>query len=391
MKKALLLAAALPLLAAEPPLADYHRQTVELEREQARAVHDSTRREWISPLRLSASKHMNKSSSGQETDTTSLGLSWNQDLFRSGGITYAIQYADAAFDQELLAADAAEAALVKSLYANLLTLRQARLRLEKRKLQVANGEITVRIKRESYEAGAADITELTDALMALNTQKSGLVEEKAVIENLENAVAALTDVPPEKISPPVFTAMDRESYQKARYDLRANALARRTADATYKVSRSAFLPTLALNAEYGTQQADYRNQALTDREGTYYSYGLTLSLPLDPTTGSDLEQRKIDRLRTRVEEATLGAQAASDYADVKAALEQAEAKRSLARENRALYDRLVESARQGVELGDKTPLDLEMLENSRAIEEKEEKIQEIAIQSALLELHFAGL
>ncbi|MDD2450165.1 MAG: TolC family protein, partial [Sulfurimonas sp.] len=65
------------------------------EQNRYESEYEKLRYNWISPLNLGASYGYDKVYSGDYGTTTNISASISQDIFRSGGITYQIEYADA--------------------------------------------------------------------------------------------------------------------------------------------------------------------------------------------------------------------------------------------------------------------------------------------------------
>jgi len=373
------------------PLAEYQKQTIFLERAKAKSRYDSLVLDWLNPLNFSLTKRVSKSSSGSESETQSASLQLQQDIFRSGGIYYAVKYADAQYQSDLLGADKTEASLLKQLYSNLITLRRLEAEREKALLEIRNAEISVEIKREMFHAGASDITELNNAIMSQNSLHNALLDIEASLQGTRHTLKTLTEVAPESITVPEYKRISEEAYERLNYALRENEKALRLSDYTYKLTRASFLPKLTLNGEYGTQNIDYDDPTKRDTDGDFYSYGLTLTIPLDITTTSDLEKSRIEYLTTITQKETLKAKSQSSYQMVQSELARYERKIDVAKANRNLYSTLIQTTREAFHAGDKTKLDVEMLENSHRIETLKMTIYKQEIQNQLLHLHYGGL
>jgi hypothetical protein len=189
----LVLLAALPVFAAEPfALLSPEKQTVlRLQEEVYESEHEKLRTGWIAPLNLSGSYSYDKSAFGDGRSTTEkVSASVSQDIFRSGGITYQIAYADAKKEREALSWYKEISGLNQQLFSSLLGYRKSHYQKEQSLLRLKNREIEVFIKRQLFEAGKADITELNNALMdkrrAQNPLVSGVHDHRAALRDFQN-------------------------------------------------------------------------------------------------------------------------------------------------------------------------------------------------------------
>lgn len=94
------------------------------------------------------------------SETRSAGVAWSQDLFRSGGIYYAVEQADASSKANLLAVDLEKASYLKQAYTLKAQAERDRLKLQQSELMLANRDIDPMITRAKYKVGSADISEL---------------------------------------------------------------------------------------------------------------------------------------------------------------------------------------------------------------------------------------
>ncbi len=351
-------------------------------------AYDKLKYDWLSPLSLSATWQQNHSAATDTDSTTSsLALTLSQDIFRSGGIYYAIQYANSKYAYDQTALGQENAALQLELVTAVLNLRLAEAQLAQSDHRLKSREIELLIKRRQYEAGDVDITQLNNAIMDRNSEQKTQLGLKTSLHNAKIALKRLSDRDPEQISLPTFTLTDKASYLNQSYTVAALRRQAQMQNDQYRLTRAAYLPALALNAQYA--QTDYRSDlAAAEYNGNNYYVGLQLSLPLDFTTSATLENTKATALKVQAQ--TLDKQREED-----AAYEEAQTRIAtyrdyidLTKSNLALYDELINAAEAGVKAGYRPGYDVETLRHTKAVDEYEITINELNIQLELAKLHY---
>lgn len=351
------------------------------------AAYEQLKYEWLNPLSVILSTRQDNSAQDISSETQSTYLSLSQDIFRSGGIYYAIRYAGSKYAYDRMTLEEENAALAQKLFTTLLTIKRTRYQLAQSETRLKNKEIEILIKRQQYEAGDVDITLLNNAIMDRNAEQKILTNLKTTLNNARIDLKKLTDRKEDEIPLPTFTLAEKENYLKQNYAVAKLREQSRLTHNRYAVTRAGYLPKLGLNGQYGT--TDYTNDDLgTSYSGDYYYVGLQLSIPLDFTTGATLQEAKVNALKTQSQ--TLDREREEDayYDQIRANIDAYKEYISLTRENLALYDDLITATAAGVETGYRSGYDLETLRNTKRIDEYEIRINELNIQLELVKLHY---
>lgn len=358
------------------------------EQNRYESEYEKLRYNWITPLNLGASYGYDRAYMGDYGTNTNISASISQDLFRSGGITYQIEYADAKKRADEISLTKEIADINKELFSALLNYEKTLLQKKQSELILKNKEIEIFIKRQLYEVGKADITELNNALMAQSSELKNLVTHQYMLAQLRGEISKVSDVDPLTFSPPRFSLVESDTYLENNLELNYLRLQTKSFEHLYGVTKSGYLPSLSLNANVGYREYDskkYDNRY----DGNYYGAGVTLNIPLYYNAMSATQEAKANYLKQ-------AAQVADRYRVTKASYTQSidliESYRSyneITSKNLALYDELIEAIEAGVSVGEKTGYDLQTIKNTKAIEELNIKISEINIQIELAKLHFA--
>ncbi|MCK9490564.1 MAG: TolC family protein [Sulfurimonas sp.] len=383
------LLAFISLSADDKELLSQEKQNLLLqEQNRYESEYEKLRYNWITPLNLGASYGYDKAYTGDYGTNTNVSASISQDIFRSGGITYQIEYADAKKRTDEISLSKEMASINEQLFTTLLDYKKTLYQKEQSELILKNKEIEIFIKRQLYDVGKADITELNNALVAQSSELKNLVTHQYMLAKLRGEVLKLSDVDPAKFLLPTFTLIERDAYLENNLNLNYLRFQAKSYESLYGVTKSNYLPSVTLNANVGYREYDskkYENKY----DGNYYGAGVTLNIPLTYNADATTQEAKASYLKQ-------AAQVADTYRITKASYTQSieliESYRSyneITSKNLSLYDELIEAIEAGVNTGEKTGYDLQIIKNTKAIEKLNIKLSEINIQIELAKLHFA--
>jgi len=351
--------------------------------------HEKLRTNWIAPLNLNASYSYDKSAQGDyHSDTENLSASISQDIFRSGGITYQIRYADAKQQSAQIAYRQQIALLNQQLFLALLSYQKNSVLLEQSQKRLDNKEIEIFIKRQLYDAGKVDITELNNAFMEKSNELKNLISLKYALSEQRGEIQKVSDITPETFTIPRFELIDKEEYMKEQFDLQYAQAQSATLKNLYEVTATNYLPRVALNADVGYRNYDPKELSGA-YNGHYYSAGLQLTLPLVYNATATIQEAQATYLQEAAKEADKKRELGAEYAQILEKIQSYREYITLTSKNLTLYDELIGVLQAGVNAGTKTGYDLKTLKNTKAIEELEIKINEINIQIEFAKLHFA--
>lgn len=353
------------------------------------AEHQKLRTNWIAPLNLDASYSYDKTVLGDyHSDMKTVSASISQDIFRSGGITYQIAYADANMQTNSILMNKQIAILNQQLFTALLAFKKNILQRDQSKLRLDNQEIAIFIKRHLYDAGKVDITELNNALMLKSSELKLYEAAKYEIANQRFEITKVSDIDPDTFTIPRFELVLKEDFVQNQFDIQYTRSQSHTLENLYGVTRSNYLPSLALNGNIGYRGYDPKELS-GSYSGDYYSTGVSLNLPLVYNSSSTIQEAKASYLK---EVATISDKQRELEASYRQSAQKIDSYReyiTITSNNLFLYDDLIHAVQAGVNAGTKTGYDLQTLQNSKKIEELEIKIQEINIQIELAKLHFS--
>jgi len=368
------------LLFGDSPLSDEKAQLLELKRQKLISDADKLQNSWISPINLQAGWTKNVNAGKFGGTTTSAGIRLNQDIFRSGGIWYAIDYAKAFAQASKIGIDIEEANILKRLYTLKVQILRDEMKVRQSKLLLKNREIDVQIVKENYKAGDADVSQLNRVTIDSDSARTALINAKSLLRSEKYELKKLIgdkDIKALKI--PEIPLVDKENYLEKNLEVLRLQKQIESDQAYYKTTRAKYLPKVTLSGNYGYSK--FRGD-LQNYDGDEYSYGAQLSVPLDINTKNDIQSNKITYLQSKLSLKDKKSEFEKEYDKRFYTISDNEEKIKVSQKMLNMYDELYRFTRSEVQAGTKTKLDLNSLANSREVQKLEQQIQE---QNIILE------
>lgn len=359
-------------------LSDTKQEIIKLKQKQIKEKQKDNKYDWISDANINASIQKD------EDDSTSkdYNISISQDIFKFGGITSQIDYANQLKKMESLDLDISTKEDLSTLFSYLVDVKINDISLEQNKLYLLNSQIDIRSKQSEYKAGELGISDLNEAIMTKNelsdTQKELNLTKLVNI----NSIKEYTNKSYKEIEIPDVKLMSKDIYLENASSVNYVKLDIDVNNSLYKIKKSDYLPTLALTGQYGYQDS-------SSIEGDdYYNYGLNISMPLSYTASNDIEQTKLDYLISQKELSQELTSSKATYDEVVLSIKSYEDRINLALNDIKLYSQLLEVNEEEYKAGYKTLDDVETIKNSKMIRELDIKSYKLNIQKQILKLYF---
>ena len=341
---------------------------------------------WIEPIRLQYKKSFSKQFTDKTISSGSFTVGIDQPIFRSGGIYYAIKYA-----QALRGANAADIKIKrKETIGNavkiLFDMKKTKLERKKLKLLIKNDAIDIRLKRESYEAGLIDSSFLDQAILKQNQDETKLLEMEMSLMGLEKNFSLLSDKDPNRLKLPKLNLISAERYKGENLELARDKLRAKEKRFNSKVTWAKYMPSVAVQARYIDEDTNplFARPGLEER---YFTYGFTISMPININMFSDVEATKVEHLKAQTEVIERKNTIDKEYKLVKSKLRIIDKKIALARKDESLYKRLYRTTKNLADAGEKTSYDTALMRNSLEVRKLDKKIYDIDKQIELLGLY----
>jgi outer membrane protein TolC len=361
-------------------LFDYQFESNELES-------DKVSKSWINPIRLEYKKNYT-TQFGDAVDTSTFSVSINQPIFRSGGIYYAIQYAEALRHANKSNIKLQRRKLIGDAVSILFNLQKTKLEQQKIKFLVKNDKIDIKQKQESYESGLLDSSFLDQAILKKSKDEANLLQSEIRLLELKQRFSLLSDKNPDSFTLPILKPVSKEEYKKKNLELQTDKLKAKVSKYQEKITTSKYLPTVSVQGQYinGDINPLFSRSGTTLRE-QYYTYGLSISMPIDINSLADIESSKVDKLRAAVQVIDKKESIEKEYKWITRSLHFIEKKIRLAKRDEKVYQNLYKVTKNLQKVGEKTEFDTAIMRHSLEVRKLDKKIYEIDKQMYLLKLY----
>jgi outer membrane protein TolC len=364
-------------------LSDTKDNIFKQEANKAKQDSNALKNSWISPAKININYTKNTQNK-ISTDTKSIQIVWNQDIFRSGGIYYAIKYAKTLgiYNMDLIKQQKLN--LIKQAFTLKTQILRDKLLLKQNLLKLANIEINVKVTKDNYLAGNADISDMNNILVQRDTQKMANLTLKQSIETEEKELAKLTNKNFELKNFPLIT---KDEYIKQNIAIKTLNDKAKSDYAKAKITTASYLPKLTANlqASHSNYDSEINSQDNIDNP---WSAGLTLSMPLDINYKANIQSAKINYLKSKLDISDKSNELAQKYDETIDNINILKEKIKIAKQIQDSYKSLYDVVKEQFNAGLKTFYDVESLKNSLEIQNLEVKIQNYNITLQKINLYF---
>ncbi len=350
------------------------------------AQSDMLENSWINPIMLKYSKSYSKQFTNRTVKTGSFSVGIDQPIFRSGGIYFAIKYAQALRGANEAQIQLKKREMIGAAVKLLFEIKKMKLEQKKLALLIKNDKLDIRQKRESYDAGLIDSSFLDQAILKANQDETKKLETEISLMKLEQSFALLSDKDPQKLKLPKLKLISAQRYKGTNLELVRDRLRAKEKGYNAKMTWAKYLPAVSLQGRY--TDADLNPLfARPGLEEKYWTYGFSISMPLNINMFSDIEASKVAHLKAQTEVIDRKHTIDEEYKLVKSKLRIIEKKITLARKDEKLYNRLYKTTKNLAHAGEKTSLDTAMMFNSLKVRKLDQKIYSLDKQIELIGLY----
>jgi len=337
--------------------------------------------DWINPI-----TYQYIYSNTEDYDTTRSMINISQPIFKSGGIYSAIKYANSIHNQTNSGIDVQRKELIKQTVNVLFQIKQIDITLNKQKLLVTNALLDVTRKKEQVLNGILDTSFLDNAILDLNTNQNSLIDLEYQRELLINDLSLLSDKKYKELELPILQMINNDDFITNNIYIKQ---AKNTIDSSYwlkNMTISSYLPTVNLTADYTKyHETDQNPNVSKNGEETY---GFNITIPLDIKFSYNIQSSKIEYLKNKAALQDKKREEEMIFNNSAAKIESLNKKIMIAKSDINLYDSLVTQIKEQLDVGMKTPSDLETIQNSQKIKILEIESLNIDKQLELLEVYY---
>jgi hypothetical protein len=361
-------------------LFDYQFQSNELES-------DMLSKSWMNPIRLQYNKNFTTQFVDDTRITGGYSVIVDQPIFKSGGIYYGIKYSQALRHANIADITLQKRTMIGDAISILFNMKKTKLEQEKLKYQIKNDIIDIHQKRESYDSGLLDSSFLDQAILKKSQDETTLLQLDLSLMELKQKFALLSDKDPHQLRLPALKLMSKTNYRAENLELKRDRLRAEQADHNQKVTWAKYLPTVSLQGQYTDADLNPFFASNPDIKEKYYTYGFTVSMPLDINTFTDIEASKVEKLKAAVEALDRKETVEEEYNWIQNSLEILDKKIMLAHKDENVYNSLYRLTKNLAQAGEKTSYDADVMYNSLQIRKLDQQIFKIDKQIQLLKLY----
>jgi len=357
------------------------------QQEQTQQQSKTLENSWINPVVLQYSKSYS-TQFGETLGSGQFMIAVDQPIFKMGGILSAIKYAKARGRAEGLDIEIQKRQQIAQALEILYNLEKSRYQLKKLELTIQNDMLDIAIQKESYEAGVTNRTLYDQALLKYNQDRTAQLDLGLSITKLENDFSLLSDEDPWRIALPHFDMIDEERYLNNQLELQREASRVEEKDHNQYMIFSKYLPEISITGRYVNEDLNpLFVQPNSSLNRAYYTYGFKVSLPINVNTFHDIQSAKIDYLNAKIAQDEKQKSIRNKFRLIQKRLQIIDQKIALSKEDEAHYQSMLTTTQELEALGDKTPLDSEIVANTLKIRQIDQAIYKLDAQLELMQLY----
>ncbi len=347
---------------------------------------DMLSKSWINPVTVRYGKDYTTRFKTGTVDTGNFSVYIDQPIFRSGGIYYAIKYAQALHQSNQTDITLQRRKMIGDAVTILFQLKRNRLQQQKLHVQIRNDSIDILQKKDRYRAGVIDSSFLDQAILKKSQDETSLLQLQFSAMELKQRFSLLSDKNPDTLKLPTLKLVPKKTYLHEDLELKRDIAHAREVAYQQKVTWAKYLPTLSLQAQYNNGDLNPLFPS-PNLNGAYYNYGFTVSMPIDVNALSDIELSKVKKLQAQTEVIDRRHTINEEYDWIRNSLHILDKKIALAHKDEKVYANLYRVTKNLADAGEKTPLDAEVMQNSLKIRKLDQQIYRIDKQIQLLKLY----
>lgn len=362
----------------------------QIEKEVIQKKYEGAKDDWIGTINLSSGLTRSHSFS-KESDmfNKSISIGFSQSIYESGGIEFGIKYAKDELNTELIAWENENIAILKTIYETLLAIKKLKLQIEQSDYSLKNKDIELILKKIQYEAGRVDIIDLNNAIMSKNNQQKENISLKNSLKDKEYELSKYTSLKSNQIEIIDFKIIDKEKFLKDNLNIRYENSRVELLNTSYNKLKSSYEPKVSLNTNTGYANNDNLTTNATGDDERNGSIGLNMSMPLfDITKDAKLEKSKLDVLKQKVNVTDMKNELVYEYEQILAQIDTYDEYGKMVQDNLKLYDDLIMVNKSSNSAGMTSDYDLEVLQNTKRINEYDLQINDVNRKLQYSKLYF---
>lgn len=337
------------------------------------------KKSWLSDINLNATLSENQ----DDITTKSVGVSYEQNIFKFGGIWYSIDLASLQEQYDILDLHVSYKDFINTIYKSVIDIKIGELNIQKTELKIKNQTIAIKIKQDEYKEGQTDIVTLNDKIIDKSSLEESLINLKIALQKNIDELKKYSNINYNDIKIPDMKIVDIDTYMRQSDEINLAQKNTNIAKLNYKIKRSEFLPKLSFSLSGGYQDIDE-----SKNDGEYYNYGLKLSMPLDFSFSNEIEKSKLTYLLSTQQETQKKIDEEVAYQKISKEIEKYKSLIDIANKDITLYKELLEVTNEEYKAGYKALEDVQILSNTKTTRELDVKLNNLYIAQQILGYYY---
>ena len=368
------------LSANEDYLSQTKQEILNYSYDKANEDSNKLKNDWINPI-----TYQYIYSNTETYDTHKSSISISQPIFKSGGIYYAIKYANSVQNETITDIDTQKSELIKQTVNLLFQIKKIDVSISKQKLLIKNAKLDIQRKKEQVLNGILDTSFLDNSILDANSKRNALIDLEYERKSFINNLSILTDKTYEELELPKLTLNSNDDYLNKNIYLQKAKDEIKTSYWFKNMIRSNYLPTVNLTADY-SHYHDTDDQISLNEETT--NYGFNITIPLDIKSSNTIQSAKIEYLQNKSQLESKELEEQVLFKNVQEKIFSLNEKIKIAKSDIQLYDSLITQIKEQLDVGMKTQSDLDTMQNSGKIKKLEIETLNVEKQIELLEIYY---
>jgi outer membrane protein len=361
-----------------------------LEKEVIQKKYEGAKNDWIGTVDLNSGLTRSHSFS-KESDlfNKSISIGFSQSIYESGGIEFGIKYAKDVLNSELIAWENENITILQTIYETLLFIKKLKFQIEQSDYSLKNKDIELILKRIQYEAGRVDIIELNNAIMSKNNQQKENISLKNTLKDKEYELSKYTNFKSNEIEIIDFKIIDKQKFLRDNLNIRYENSKVELLNTSYNQLKSSYKPKVILSTSAGYSNNENLTTNTTGDDERNGSIALNASMPIfDITKNAKLEKSKLEVLKQKVNINDMKNELVYEYEQILTQINTYDEYEKTVENNLKLYDDLIMVNQSSNAAGMTSDYDLEVLQNTKKINEYDLQINDIDKKLQYSKLYF---
>ena len=361
-----------------------------LEKEVIQKKYEGAKNDWIGTVDLNSGLTRSHSFS-KESDlfNKSISIGFSQSIYESGGIEFGIKYAKDVLNSELIAWENENITILQTIYETLLFIKKLKFQIEQSDYSLKNKDIELILKRIQYEAGKVDIIELNNAIMSKNNQQKENISLKNSLKDKEYELSKYTNFKSNEIEIIDFKIIDKQKFLRDNLNIRYEYSKVELLNTSYNQLKSSYKPKVILSTSAGYSNNENLTTNTTGEDERNGSIALNASMPIfDITKNAKLEKSKLEVLKQKVNINDMKNELVYEYEQILTQINTYDEYEKTVENNLKLYDDLIMVNQSSNAAGMTSDYDLEVLQNTKKINEYDLQINDIDKKLQYSKLYF---